>query len=1184
MFHLRKNRPGRTGDIGERRRTGTFRALAQTIVGTLVVGLTVAVSLTAAAPAQAVYAEGGDGLYKGSIDWFEWSDTPNQTIPAEGMTVTNTRTIAGQNLATTCTISEIAGVLGTYRPGQYGGDALDDLYNVGGTGNANQMIIGLSNRVGATLVSFDVACSATLDGVSIALQGLVFADAETSTAVQGEYIEAVPSEPATWRVIDRYRSAGCTTSTQAIVGANGSLRFAPNGFHCLSAGGGAGPMAVGFMEGATSARIAVKGGGVSAVALGVVLQADFGDAPASYGEAGALFEPTWSGGEVGVGTTPVSGTDFVLGTPDQPNTRLGATVDADSGYLASDDALGDDRDGNVPSDEDAIANPGTIAVTPGQTYTLPSVECTGPGYVAGWIDWNGNGTFDEGERSAAVECTGTAVDLTWTVPAGTKTGTSFLRLRIALNESDVASPTGMTTSGEVEDYQVAVQLPELAIEKTSTATAENRAGDTVTYTVTATNDGETAFTDTYPAVVFDDLSGVLDDATYNGDGAASVGSAPSYAQPLLSWTGPLAVGESVSLTYSATVTAGGDGTTRNIAWVPNDPETPTTPSCEVPNDGTDPVTGEPCAVALFELPKLTIAKTANRTELPGVGESVEYTIEVTNVGPGDYTAENPATFVDDLGEVLDDATFDGVATASVGTASFADPELRWEGVLVAGESATIAYKVTYTGEGDQSLVNVVCVPVTETAAGAESCARVTVPGARLTQWKSVQSSDSPAVAGSVLTYALHFGNDGSAAATVDAVDLLGHVLDDADVTAEPVASTGLTAVRDGETIAITGTVGPGAEATVVYEVTLKADGERGDDIAANYLLTNDPANPPTTPTAPVCTPVNADQPNCTVTPIAAVTYAKAVTASSDPIATGTELTYTITITGTGTATTPVSRDDVLADVLDDTTLTGVPTSDVASVTVGEITDGRFHIGGELAGGATATVTYRVTVNDASDRGNNIANNFLVPEGGTPPVECTTGSTDCTVTPLPAVSVTKSADPASGSEVAAGDEVTYTLTFVNTGEAIGGADYTDDLSAVLDDANLTGQPVSSDTALTGTFAASAIRVTGAIDAGATTTVSYTVTVRPDDAQGDRVLRNVVAITGTQPECDTTAQTCTEHPITPTPVTGGPTPTPAVMLAVTGGTLSPWILALILLLPLGAGLIALSRLRRTRDEQN
>ena len=63
-------------------------------------------------------------------------------------------------------------------------------------------------------------------------------------------------------------------------------------------------------------------------------------------------------------------------------------------------------------------------------------------------------------------------------------------------------------------------------------------GGTVHYTVTVTNSGQTAFTG---ATFTDSLSGVLDDATYNGNAAATTGTV-SFASPNLTWTGNLAVG------------------------------------------------------------------------------------------------------------------------------------------------------------------------------------------------------------------------------------------------------------------------------------------------------------------------------------------------------------------------------------------------------------------------------------------------------------------------------------------------------------------------------------------------------------------------------------------------------------------------------------------------------------------
>lgn len=1099
-----------------------MRAVVMSVVAVLIAGLAV-VGVGGGTRAAADFASGGNGLHKGLIDWFSWG--ADGTSIGTGATRTNTRTIAGEELATTCTISAVAGAVRTYRPGNWRGDALDDLYNIGGTGTANQLVSGLANTSEGTTVSFHFTCSVTLAGAPVPLAGLVVADAEASNT--NEYLQATPDQPATWRVIDRDR-AGCTTSTVATRSADNTLRFAPNGAECSNLGSGRGPMAVGFMEGATSARIELKGGGRSAVALGVVLGTDFGDAPASYGQAGALLSAPWSGGEVPVGSTPVS-SGFTLGTPGVPALRLGAAVDAEGSQLYSPGATGDDTT-NV-ADEDAVTPP-EVHVTPGQDYTLPGVACTGTGVVAGWLDWNRDGVFGAGERSAVVPCAGGAVALTWTVPADARdargTDTTFLRLRISADGDP--RPVGLDTSGEVEDHAVHVVLPRLRLTKTSDATEDTRPGDVVRYTVTATNAETTDFTAAYPAAVVDDLTGVLDDATYGDDAQADRPGALDYRAPRLTWTGPLAAGDSVTITYTVRIgDRTGDGTARNVVWAPRDPDEPgDTPACDPPGeDGLDPATGVPCAEHEYRLPSLSVTKSASRTDLPAVGERVTYTITVRNEGPGAYTDTAPARMTDDLTEVVDDATFDTASltaslTASTGTAGYDAPRVTWSGALAPGETATISYTVTYTGAGDNELLNTACVPEEETAPTFSSCDTATVPAARLTRWKEATASSDPVVAGSTITYTLHFRNDGKARAVVDAVDDLTHVLDDADVTTEPASPDGLTAERTGTRIAITGTVPAGATYTVTYTVTVRPDGTRGDDTIANFLLDPDTTPPPT----PDCAPADPDRPDCTTTPVAAVAVTKSVSASSDPIGEGTVLTYTVTVRSTGTAPTPVNVDDDLSGVLDDTTFGTGPDSDTATVTATGPDENVVRIRGTLAGGATATVTYTVTVSGPDHRGDNRADNFLVTPGETPPTACEEDSRTCTTTPLPNVAVTKSANPASGTTVAAGDEVTYTLEFTNTGNAPGAVDQTDHLAGVLDDADLTAGPDVSDPALTATRDGTNIRVTGALAPGTSARVTYTVTVRPDVDRGDHLLGNVVVRTGEPETC--VPGNCTEHP--------------------------------------------------------
>lgn len=740
-----------------------------------------------------------------------------------------------------------------------------------------------------------------------------------------------------------------------------------------------------------------------------------------------------------------------------PGLTLGTLVDFETDGEPSSDARGDDETGRA--DEDGVSGEITVVAGDETTVSVRATNTTGAAAIlAGWIDLDGNGVFDAAELvSVAVPANSGTATYMLTFPAGITETDTFARFRLLPGGTSTIVPTGSATAGEVEDYPVAVVVRDLAVTKSSTFTADSRAGDSVVYSVTATNTGTSAYTDAAPAVIFDDLQAVLDDASYNNDAAAasSDGSAtpdPAYLAPHhVSWAGPIAAGESVTITYSVTLRHTGDGELRNIAWQPTVPPEPgvipPTPSCAPPtSEGADPETGEACATTEGLLPRLTITKTSNTDALPVTGGTVTYTVVVANAGPGSYTAAAPAVVTDDLSEVLDDATF-GTILAPTSGASFdeATHRLRWEGELAAGASTEIRYTVSYTGAGDNILYNVACVPGTQTAPGAAACAQVQIPAAELTQWKSVDPAFGTTVRpGQVLTYTLHFQNSGQAPAIVDAEDVLTNVLDDATVTSAP--------------------------------------------------------------------------------------------SSSDP-----------------------------------------------ALDVTEIVDGRFGIAGTLDAGRTVTVSYEVTVKEG-ERGDDRLANFLVAPDTVPPAQCVPADPDrpdCTVNHVSDVTVTKSADPASGSSVVVGQDVRYTLTFrnlsTNPDSAAVGVDYTDHLVNVLDDAVLVAGPMSSDSDVTSILSGKTIRVSGAISAGETITVTYTVTVKPWTSQGDHTLTNVIALTGEEPVCATDSTLCTEHDVTPprVPVTGGG-------LALTGGAVAWSVVGTAALLIVAGGVLLY--LRRRNDSSH
>jgi hypothetical protein len=93
-----------------------------------------------------------------------------------------------------------------------------------------------------------------------------------------------------------------------------------------------------------------------------------------------------------------------------------------------------------------------------------------------------------------------------------------------------------------------VLTPALTITNTP-STSTTTPGTTVGYTVTIADTGQTPYTG---ATVADDLTGVLDDAAYAGGASATAGTV-RYASPVLTWTGNLSPGGSVTVTFSVTV-------------------------------------------------------------------------------------------------------------------------------------------------------------------------------------------------------------------------------------------------------------------------------------------------------------------------------------------------------------------------------------------------------------------------------------------------------------------------------------------------------------------------------------------------------------------------------------------------------------------------------------------------------
>ena len=144
---------------------------------------------------------------------------------------------------------------------------------------------------------------------------------------------------------------------------------------------------------------------------------------------------------------------------------LGDTVDIDSDGFPDADALGDDTDGS--DDEDGITIFQSLTVGPGGTIRLPLSVTNTTGdtaYVEAWIDWNGDGDFDVVNELVADykdnEDGAFPAYMEIMIPSNALSGNQ-LGFRIRLSNTDNMTPYGRINSGEVEDYLLGIDCPQV---------------------------------------------------------------------------------------------------------------------------------------------------------------------------------------------------------------------------------------------------------------------------------------------------------------------------------------------------------------------------------------------------------------------------------------------------------------------------------------------------------------------------------------------------------------------------------------------------------------------------------------------------------------------------------------------------------------------------------------------------
>ncbi|PID34132.1 MAG: hypothetical protein CR976_01895, partial [Thiotrichales bacterium] len=197
-----------------------------------------------------------------------------------------------------------------------------------------------------------------------------------------------------------------------------------------------------------------KGASACASVLVTSTNTDYGDAPASYGDAAHTIDSS-----LYLGDTVPDG---------EPGSQYSYNAYGD-GYEVSDGSGTWYRSG----DEDGAPSQPISSYIPlfpvlKETATSYSVDFkvnnakSVAATLYGWVDFDHDGVFSTDEAASvtvpAASSNGT-VTLNWDVPTDITLGTTFIRLRLTTDSNvTTATPTGVASDGEVEDFALAVAL------------------------------------------------------------------------------------------------------------------------------------------------------------------------------------------------------------------------------------------------------------------------------------------------------------------------------------------------------------------------------------------------------------------------------------------------------------------------------------------------------------------------------------------------------------------------------------------------------------------------------------------------------------------------------------------------------------------------------------------------------
>ncbi|UQX87469.1 DUF11 domain-containing protein [Jatrophihabitans telluris] len=545
-------------------------------------------------------------------------------------------------------------------------------------------------------------------------------------------------------------------------------------------------------------------------------------------------------------------------------------------------------------------------------------------------------------------------------------------------------------------------------------------GGTVGYTVTITNTGDNAYAGATLASFSADLAGVLDDATYNGDATSTVAGWSFAGTTTLSGAGPLAVGQTATVSFSVTVKAptGGDNALHDIVTA-----TGANGSCTSAAD---------CATTtLVRYPSFSQTKSADKASY-SLGDPITYSVTVTNAGQVPGTANLADTVPATVGDVSASCASASGATCTPpadGNSVASSMTIPAGGQLVYSVNGTVIADGAVSNTATVTATSAGCTPVLCGGGAASTPARQ----AHSPHFVITKTADRAGyLTSDPIRYTITVTNNGAGGGSASV----------ADTVPSTVTVTGVTCTAPGNSCNTTGSSGQSVSGTLTLTAGASASYVVAGTVAAAGSLNNTAT---VTPTSTGCAAqCGGGSATATASAQNRPVFTQTETADQSGYLVGQAITYTLTVGNSGlVAGTATVASQIPALVTVASVSCDAPNGSTCNTTGSS--------GHSLAGRVTllpaATATYTV-VGTVNGTGSLADTTTITPTTAGCSTECGGGA--ATTGPLsagdiPNFTVTKTA---SATAYLVGEPVHYSIVVGNSGLAAGTATLSDTVPATV----------------------------------------------------------------------------------------------------------------------------------------